>query len=119
MKKVILLAMAVFFAFSATAFAQTVPADKVKINLAKAWNVKATQKGVLFDHTPHLAKLNNKCDSCHSSPQGGTKMNLQGPIQGANAKNPAHNFCWSCHDKVAKPNKTPGKTCTKCHTQPK
>ena len=36
-----------------------------------------------------------------------------------NNKNAAHNFCWSCHDKFPKPNKTPGKTCTKCHTLPK
>lgn len=119
MKKVILLAMAALFAFAATSYAQTVPADKQQINLKEAWNVKATQKGVLFDHNAHLAKLNNKCDSCHSSPQGGTKINLQGDIKGAGPKNVAHNFCWSCHDKFPKPNKTPGKTCTKCHTLPK
>lgn len=119
MKKVILLAMAALFAFAATSYAQTVPADKQQINLKEAWNIKATQKGVLFDHNAHLAKLNNKCDSCHNSPQGGTKINLQGDIKSAGPKNVAHNFCWSCHDKFPKPNKTPGKTCTKCHTLPK
>ena len=119
MKKVILLAMAALFAFAATSYAQTVPADKQQINLKEAWNIKATQKGVLFDHNAHLAKLNNKCDSCHNSPQGGTKINLQGDIKGAGPKNVAHNFCWSCHDKFPKPNKTPGKNCTKCHTLPK
>lgn len=119
MKKVILLAMAALFAFAATSYAQQPPADKMQINLKEAWGVKATQKGVLFNHTTHLAKLNNKCDSCHSSPQGGTKIALQGEIKGANNKNAAHNFCWSCHDKYPKPNNTPGKTCTKCHTLPK
>ena len=119
MKKIILLAIAALFAFGAIAYAQTVPADKLQIKLNEAWNVKQTQKGVLFNHETHIAKLNNKCDSCHSSPQGGTKIQLQGEIKCANANNAAHKFCWSCHDKTPKPNKPPGKTCTKCHTLPK
>lgn len=119
MKKVILLAMAALFTFAAIVYAQTVPADKMQINLKEAWKAKQTQKGVLFNHATHLAKLNNKCESCHSSPQGATKIKLDGDIKGANANNAAHKFCWSCHDKTPKPNKTPGKTCTKCHTIPK
>ena len=119
MKKVILLAMAALFAFAATSYAQQIPADKMKINLKEAWGVKVTQKGVLFNHETHLAKLNNKCDSCHSTPDGNSKIALTGDIKGANANNPAHKFCWTCHDKTPKPNKTPGKTCTKCHTLPK
>lgn len=119
MKKIILLAMAALFAFAAIAYAQTVPADKVQIKLNEAWNVKQTQKGVLFNHETHLAKLNNKCDSCHSTPEGNSKIVLTGDIKGANANNGAHKFCWSCHDKTPKPNKTPGKTCTKCHTIPR
>lgn len=119
MKKIILLAMAALFTFAAIAYAQTVPADKVQIKLNEAWSVKQTQKGVLFNHETHLAKLNNKCDSCHSTPDGNSKITLTGDIKGANANNVAHKFCWSCHDKTPKPNKTPGKTCTKCHTLPK
>ena len=119
MKKIILLAMAALFTFAAIAYAQTVPADKVQIKLNEAWSVKQTQKGVVFNHETHLAKLNNKCDSCHSTPDGNSKIALTGDIKGANANNVAHKFCWSCHDKTPKPNKTPGKTCTKCHTLPK
>lgn len=119
MKRIILLTMAALFTFAVIAYAQTVPADKVQINLKEAWNVQQTQKGVVFDHNAHLAKLNNKCDSCHSSPNGGTKIELSGEVKGANANNAAHKFCWTCHDKTPKPNKTPGKTCTKCHTLPK
>lgn len=119
MKKIILLVMAALFTFAAIAYAQTVPADKVQINLKEAWNVKQTQKGVMFNHETHLAKLNNKCDSCHSTPEGNSKITLTGDIKGANANNAAHKFCWTCHDKIEKPNKTPGKTCTKCHTLPK
>ncbi len=120
MKKVILLTMAALFAFAALAYAQTVPADKLQIKLNEAWNVKPqTQKGVLYNHELHIKALNNKCDSCHSSPQGATKIQVQGEIKGANANNGAHKFCWTCHDNTPKPNKTPGKTCTKCHTLPK
>lgn len=121
MKKIILLAIATVLAFTAVVYAQQnmPPADKMQINLKEAWNIKATQKGVLFNHEVHLAKLDYKCESCHSSPQGATKIVFDGDIKGANANNPAHKFCWTCHDKTPKPNKTPGKTCTKCHTLPK
>ncbi|MDE7315974.1 MAG: hypothetical protein K2N11_09795, partial [Mucispirillum sp.] len=102
MKKIILLTMAALLAFVAIAYAQTVPADKLQIKLNEAWNVKQTQKGVLYNHEPHIKALNNKCDSCHSSPQGATKIQLQGEIKGANANNAAHKFCWTCHDNTPK-----------------
>ena len=116
MKKVILLVMASMFVFSAIVYAQTVPANNVRMNLKEEWGVKGGQKAVFFDHTSHVATL--KCDSCHSSatPKAGDKVKVTGDIKGANINNAAHKFCWTCHDQQPKPNKTPGKTCTKCHT---
>lgn len=116
MKKVILLAIAALFVFSAIAYAQTVPADKVRVNVKEALGVTGNQKPVFFDHSTHLPKLGNNCGQCHKDPKGGDKIVVQGEIKGTNNSNGAHNFCWSCHDKQPKPNKTPGKTCTKCHT---
>lgn len=118
MRKTILLTMMASLICVAIAYAQTVPADKESIDLQKAWNVQQTQKGVLFNHGPHVAKL-SKCDSCHSTPTGDSKITITGEIKGANNMNGAHNFCWTCHDQTPKPNKTPGKACTKCHVIPK
>lgn len=115
MKKVIVFALAIVFGFASFSFAQTVPADKLTINLKEAWGVKGSQKPVIFKHTTHIAALNNNCAACHSSPQGATKIKVEN-IKGTAKSNGAHNFCWSCHDKTPKPNKTPGKTCTKCHS---
>ncbi len=122
MKKVVLLAVATLFAFASFIYAQQLqpPADKMKIDLRQAWGVaKPTQKGVQYDHGIHLPKLEYKCEGCHSSPQGATKIKVPGEIKGANESNGAHKFCFGCHDTIPKPNKTPGKTCTKCHTLPK
>lgn len=117
MKKIIVLALTVLFAaFAVMAYAQATPE---RIDLKAAWNVQGSQKAAFIPHKSHAETyLKGKCDSCHTSPQGGDKIGpkLQGQIKGSAKTNSAHNFCWTCHDAQPKPNKTPGKTCTKCHT---
>lgn len=112
MKKVILLVSMLVFTFTAIVYAQTVPADKMKVDLKATWDVKGNQKATFFNHEVHQAKF--KCDSCHKNPNGGDKITVVGDIKGTNDKNPAHQYCWSCH---AKQNPDPvKKVCTKCHT---
>lgn len=112
MKKGLLLVMALMFTFVTMAFAATVPADKLSIDLKTAWNVEGKQKAVFFNHEQHSQNL--KCESCHSTPEGNSKMKPEAKIEGNTDKNGAHQLCWTCHKKQEKdPVK---KVCTKCHT---
>lgn len=114
MKKVFLLASALVFTFSAIVYAQTVPADKMNINLKETWDVKGNQKAVVFKHAIHVEQGKLACDQCHKDAKGGDVIKPTEPIAGTTIKNGAHNFCWSCH---AKQNPDPvKKVCTKCHT---
>ncbi len=114
MKKVSLM-LVLMLAFAAAVYAQTIPADKQIINLKTTWEVKGNQKAVMFDHAAHSKNLT--CESCHKDPKGGDKLKPAGDIKGVNDKNPAHNYCWSCHkEQTPDPVK---RTCTKCHSGPK
>lgn len=114
MKKVLLLVSMLVFAFSAIVFAQTVPADKMTVDLKTSWEVKGNQKAVFFKHATHVDTAKLACNQCHKDPKGGDKVVLSGEIKGTNDKNAAHQYCWSCH---AKQSPDPvKKVCTKCHT---
>lgn len=112
MKKVSVLVVALIVSFAAVVFAQTIPADKMSIDLKTAWSVEGKQKAVFFKHDQHSKTL--KCESCHKTAEGGDKLKPAGAMVGNTDKNVAHNFCWTCHKTQEKdPVK---KVCTKCHT---
>lgn len=114
MKKVFLLVSVLVFTFSAIVFAQTIPADKMNINLKETWAVEGNQKPVIFKHEVHTVTGKLACDKCHKDPKGGDKIVLEGKIAGTTDKNPAHNLCWTCH-KAQNPDPVK-KVCTKCHS---
>jgi len=91
-----------------------------EIDLSKIFEIpKKTQKSVFFPHAFHQQNMEEDCEICHMTAEGGKALKdqrtgkLLTPGKLVGVGHAVHQkFCWVCHRKMKVPK---GTTCTTCH----
>lgn len=85
------------------------------MNLVERFEIaQTTQPPVILDHRLHQKAMDQKCESCHQDPDGGSPIKFE-LEQMTGVRNDFHaNFCWPCHDQMGT---DVGKRCTTCHVR--
>ena len=82
------------------------------MNLKERFGVSGNQKAVIFPHRMHQAKLNQECNRCHASAEGGGKLKFELTNKEGMSNDFHKKFCWPCHEEMHVPK---GKLCSPCH----
>lgn len=82
------------------------------MNLKERFDVHGSKKAVIFPHRLHQQKLDNHCEKCHISPEGGGSLIVEFVKKDGIGNDFHKKFCWDCHVKLNVPK---GKACSTCH----
>jgi len=82
------------------------------MNLKERFNVTGSREAVIFPHRKHQAKLNQECNRCHVSEEGGGKLKFALTNKEGISNDFHKKFCWPCHEEMHVPK---GKLCSTCH----